>query len=139
MNIHQSGVLTAPAWLVRQETAAVSAHSVYTFCAFSVHHTTMHIVTSCKATHVGPKVYACLAVTCLLHFWQNDTDLLHAAVVTRWWNGYRSKSRHRKVTLEKKFLPPLLPGLEPETFHSTTELSPLLQQSDASSVRTTPL
>ena len=29
------------------------------------------------------KVYACLAVTCHLHFWQNDRDFLHATVVTR--------------------------------------------------------
>ena len=28
------------------------------------------------------KVYACLAVTCHLHFWQNDWDLLHATAVT---------------------------------------------------------
>ena len=27
------------------------------------------------------KVYACLAVTCHLHFGQNDQDLLHATVV----------------------------------------------------------
>ena len=35
------------------------------------------------------KVYACLAVTCHLHFWQNDRDFLRATVVTRGWNGYR--------------------------------------------------
>ena len=29
------------------------------------------------------KVYACLAVTCHLHFWQNDRDLLRATAVTR--------------------------------------------------------
>ena len=39
-------------------------------------------------------------------------------------------SQHRNVTLEKKILPPLLPGLEPETFRSwvrrsTAELSQL--------------
>ena len=27
------------------------------------------------------KVYACLAVTCHLHFWQNDRDFLRATVV----------------------------------------------------------
>ena len=59
-----------------------------------------------------------LAVTCHLHFWQNDQDLLHAAVVTRGWNGYRNKSRHRKLTLEKKILPPLQQGFEPTTFQS---------------------
>ena len=62
------------------------------------------------------KVYASLAVTCHLHFWQNDRDLLRATAVTRGWNGYRNKSQHRKLTLEKKIVPPLLPGLEPGTF-----------------------
>ena len=75
------------------------------------------------------KVYACLAVTCHLHFWQNDRDLLLATVVTRGWNGYRNKSQHRKSTLEKKILPPFQQGFEPATFQSrvrtlTTELSP---------------
>ena len=81
------------------------------------------------------KVYACLAVTCHLHFWQNDRDFLRATVVTRGWNGYRNKSQHRKSTLEKKILPPFQQGFEPATFHYsfnhesgalTTELSPLL-------------
>ena len=36
------------------------------------------------------KVYVCLAVTCHLHFWQNDRDLLPASAVTRGWNGYRN-------------------------------------------------
>ena len=34
------------------------------------------------------KVYACLAVTCHLHLWQNDRDLLHATAVPRGWNVY---------------------------------------------------
>ena len=46
------------------------------------------------------KVYACLAVTCHLHFWQNNRDLLRATAVTRGWNGYRNKSQHRKLALE---------------------------------------
>ena len=64
------------------------------------------------------KVYACLAVTCHLHFWQNDRGLLRATAVTREWNGYRNKSQHRKLTLEKTILPPLLQGFEPATFQS---------------------
>ena len=28
-------------------------------------------------------MYACLTVTCHLHFWQNDRDLLRATAVTR--------------------------------------------------------
>ena len=62
------------------------------------------------------KVHACLAVTCHLHFWQNDRDLLRATAVTRGWNGYRNRSRHKKVDPGEKILPPLLQGLEPATF-----------------------
>ena len=36
----------------------------------------------------------------------------------RGWNGYRNKSQHRKLTLEKKIFPPLLQGFEPATFQS---------------------
>ena len=64
------------------------------------------------------KVYACVAVTCHLHFWQNGRDFLRATVVTRGWNGYRNKSQHRKSTLEKKILPPFQQGFEPATFQS---------------------
>ena len=66
------------------------------------------------------KVYACLAVTCHLHFWQNDLDLLRATAVTRGWNGYRNKSQHRKSALEKKILLPLHLGFEPATFSVTS-------------------
>ena len=78
----------------------------------------MHHVTSCKVTYVR-KVYACLAVTCHLHFWQNDRDLLRATAVTRGvgvvmvgggggGDGYQNKSQHTKLTMEKKILRPLL-------------------------------
>ena len=69
------------------------------------------------------KVYACLVVTCHLHFWQNDRDFLRATVVTRGWNGYRNKSQHRKSTLEKKILPPFQQGFEPATFQSRVRRS----------------
>ena len=64
------------------------------------------------------KVYACLAVTCHLHFWQNGRDLLRATAVTRGWNGYGNKSQHRKLTLENKILPLVLQGFKPVTFQS---------------------
>ena len=48
------------------------------------------------------KPHTCLTVTCHLHFWQNERDPLRATAVTRGWNGYRNKSQHRKLTLEKK-------------------------------------
>ena len=71
------------------------------------------------------KVYACLAVTCHLHFWQDDQDLLvlRATAVTRGWNRYQNKSQHRKLTLEKKILPPLPQGFEPTTFQSRVQRS----------------
>ena len=69
------------------------------------------------------KVYACLAVTCHLHFWQNDRDFLRATVVTQGWNGYRNKSQHRKSTLEKKILPPFQQGFKPVTFQSRVRCS----------------
>ena len=31
-------------------------------------------------------VNVCLVVTCHLHFWQKDQDLLHATAITRGWN-----------------------------------------------------
>ena len=68
-------------------------------------------------------MYACLAVTCHLHFWQNDRDFLRATVVTRGWNGYRNKSQHRKLTLEKKIILPFQQGFEPATFQSQVRRS----------------
>ena len=70
------------------------------------------------------KVHAYLAVTCYLHFWQTDQDLLRATAVT-WegWNGYQNKSQHKKLTLEKKIIPPLLRGFEPVTFQSRVQRS----------------
>ena len=50
------------------ETAAVSVQ--VQFCR---HHAPCHFMQS----HIR-KVYGCLAVTCHLHFWQNDQDLLRA-------------------------------------------------------------
>ena len=75
LNIHWSGVLTMLAWLVLHETAAISAHSMYTIqpCTMSLH-----------AKHIH-KVHVYLAVTCHLHFWQYDRGLLHATAVTQGW------------------------------------------------------
>ena len=70
---------------------------------------------SAHSDFVGSRVYACLGVTCHLHFWQNDWGLLRATVVTRGWTRHRNRSQHTKLTLEKKIL---LPGFELATFHS---------------------
>ena len=87
----------------------LSKHSLYTiqFCtSLQCHFIQSHIC----------KVHGCLVVTCHLHFWQNDLDLLYATVVTRGWNRYQNENQHRKLTLEKKILRLLLLGLEPTTF-----------------------
>ena len=73
LNIHRSGVLTALAWLVPQVTAAISAQVL---CP-PYNHAPSHFMQS----HIR-KVYACLAVTCHRHFWQNDRGLLRATAVT---------------------------------------------------------
>ena len=44
-----------------------------------------------------PRVHACLAVTCHLHFWHNDRGLVRTTAVTRGWDGYRNMSQHKKV------------------------------------------
>ena len=99
---------------LNDETAAVLAHVLCT----PYNHAPCHFMQS----HIR-KVYACLAVTCHLHFWQNDRDLLRATAVTRGWNGYRNKSQHRKSTLEKKIVPPFQQGFEPATFQSRVRRS----------------
>ena len=78
------------AWLVPRETAAISAQVLCT----PYNHAPCHFLQS----HTR-KVYACLAVTWHLHFWQHDWDLLHATAVTQGWNGYRNKSQHSTVEL----------------------------------------
>ena len=82
LNIHRSGVLTAVAWPVPHETASISAQVPCT----PYNHAPCHFMLS----HVR-KVCVCLAVTCHMHFWQNDLDLLRATAVTRGWNRYRNK------------------------------------------------
>ena len=69
------------------------------------------------------RVHACFDVTCHLHFWQSGRDLLRATAAILGWNGYRNKSQHRQLTLEKKILPALLQGLEPATFRSRVRRS----------------
>ena len=86
---------------------------------FCVHHSTRsqcHFIQS----DIG-RVYACLAVNYHLHFWQNDRDLLRATAVTRGWNGYRNKSQHRKLSLEKKILPLFLQDSNPRPFNHESD------------------
>ena len=70
-------------------------------------------------------MYACLGVTCHLHFWQNDRGLLRATAVTRGVERTANKSQLTKLTLKKKILLPLLPGFELETYRSRVRRSNL--------------
>ena len=124
LNIHRSGVLTALAWLVPQESAARESQSRRVLCT-PYNHAPCHLMQS----HIR-KMYACLAGTCHLCFWQNDRGLLRATAVTRGWKGYRNKSQHRKLTQEKKFSchssrDSNLRPFNHESGALTTELSPL--------------
>ena len=108
--------------LMLHETAAVPARSVYTVQPGTM---SRHFMQS----HVR-RVHTCLAVTCTFGRMTGIYYVLLRYQVGE-WNGYRSKSQHRKLTLDNnKNLPQVRPGLEPATFRlrvrrSTTELFPL--------------
>ena len=70
--------------------------------------------TAAVLVHVLCTPYTLFEATCIGCM----RDLVRATAVTRGWNGYRNKSHHRKLTMGKQMCPPLLPGLEPETFRS---------------------
>ena len=76
LNIHQSGYSTV--WLFYGW-----CHVKLSQCRFCVHHATMHQFTVSFIWSCICKIHVCLALTCHLHFWQNDWDLLHATEVTR--------------------------------------------------------
>ena len=109
-----------PKWCTYSAGMAGATWNCCCLGTFCVHHTPMHH--DFMQSHIH-KVHACLAITCHLHFSQTDQDLLHATAVTQGWNGYQNKSQHRKLTLEKKILLPLLQGFEPTTFWSWVQHS----------------
>ena len=78
--------------------------------------------TAVQSTHsdfVESRLYACLGVTCHLHLPGSFTCHCGNTGVERAPN----KSQHTKLTLEKKILPPPLPGFELTTFRSRVRLS----------------
>ena len=80
LNIHRSGVLTALAWLLPHETAAVTARSVYTIqpCTMSLH---------AKPHTWGACVFSCNLPPAHLAEWPES---LRVTAVTRGWKGYRN-------------------------------------------------
>ena len=86
----------------------------YCLVAYSMYTTQIYTSLQCHLIWIHlHRAHVCLAVTCHLHFWQNDWDLLCVTVVTRGWNGYRVSTE--SWPWRKKML---LLGLEPETFWS---------------------
>ena len=77
--------------MVSRETAAVSAGSVYTIPPRTISRQFMQ-----SHRH---RVHTCLAVTCHLHFRQNDRDLYRATTVTR----VTSERRRKKEKKEKDY------------------------------------
>ena len=108
LNIHRSGVLAALTWLVPHGTVPSQCILCTPYNYAPCHFMQRHL----------RKMYVCLAATSHLRFWLTNQGLLHATAVTWGWNRYQNKSQHRKLTLEKKILPPLMQGFEPATFWS---------------------
>ena len=99
-------------------------------CPLRVNSTTMHQITvSVCSTTIQP----CTSLQ--YHFAWSHICNLPPALLAEWsgsftcycskrgWNGYRNMSQHRKLTTEKKILPPFLPWLEPGTFRSRVRRS----------------
>ena len=103
----------APSWIYTEEVYLQRLKLLPSRRMFCVHHTAVHQCT--VSLPILSYVSSCNLPPALLTEWQY---FLHTAAVTRRWNGYRNKSQHRKLTPEKKILPPLLPGFEPATFRS---------------------
>ena len=81
-----------------QSTVAQRAETTVTECSLSSYvssfpdrfpHSDWRAAQSAHSDFVGSRVYACLGVTCHLHFWQNDRGHLSSTAVTRGWNGHR--------------------------------------------------
>ena len=76
-------------------------------------------------------MYACLAVTCHLHFWQNDRDFLRATVVTRGLTDTEIRVSTESRPWRRKFSRRSSRDSNPRPFNHesgalTTELSPPL-------------
>ena len=79
-------------WSIYSTDLADAAWNCCRLGIFCIHHTTMHC--HFMQSHIG-RVHACLAVSCHLHFWQNDQGLLCAPVITWGWNKYPDESAQK--------------------------------------------
>ena len=113
-------------WLVLCETAAISVHIMW-----------IQLCTSLQCQFIQShscRMHVCLAVTCHKHFWHKDRNLLRAAAVTCWWNGYRNESaqnvdprgKKKKKKISRLSFGDSNPGsFDHESGALTTELCPL--------------
>ena len=96
LNIHCSGVFTPlPCCYMAGATWNCCRHVLCTL----QNHAPVYSVILFEAIYVG-----CMCVsagTRHLHFWQNGRGVLCVTAITRRWNGYRTRSKHRKFTLKK--------------------------------------
>ena len=104
------------AWLVPRETAAVSAQVLCTLSVKPCCNLQCRFIQSL----IG-RVHVCLAVTCHLHFWQNDRDLLRATAVTQDGTDTTQEVDHEK-NISRRSRP-----FDHESGAQTTELSPILR------------
>ena len=86
-----------PTKVVTSLLSAVSAQVLCTLfsvqCSlFSVHHTTIDTLQCHFIRRYIRRMHVCFGVTYLLHFGQNDRDLLRANVVTRGLNRYQNRA-----------------------------------------------
>ena len=64
----------------------------------------MPAVLSAHSSFIGSRMFACLCVTCHLHFWQNDQGFLHAtAVVTGGGVDTKRESEQEVNSAEENF------------------------------------
>ena len=76
---------------------------------------------------VGPRVYACLGVTCLQYFWQNDRGLLRATAVTRGGgtdikldSAHKVNSGGKKANSREEISPAAPAGIRTRNFSITS-------------------
>ena len=107
-------------WLVPRETAAVSAHVMCT----PYNHAPVSSVTTLKK-YIG-MMHVSLAVTCHLHFSQNDRDRLRTTAVTRGGTNTETTVSTERWPSKGKFSRRSCRDSNPGPFdHESGELSPL--------------
>ena len=102
VRVHQSHFLGQDQSTVAEQAETTVAECFLVSCVCARYpdrfpHCACTATSSSNSDFVESRVYACSYITCHLHFWQNDRDLLRATAVTRGWNGHQIRvSTQRK-------------------------------------------